>query len=219
MLTRRENQINLKCFKILGKLFLAPLHVDLENYVIEPKVDRKSRAANSVLPIIVQLHVLYALYRFHNSVKVQGISAIATASVDYAVIVFGELGLYSVFECFFRAPALAKLLCRNLIISKIDEKRDGMFVGYKLTEVCIMLLPLALFPAVVILSFMYGSIYLWTKTGDSSIGNIWEVMFLLAEFTTNLCWMSFCYSTALLHIEFFQKISYDLQGLQTAIIG
>ena len=191
---------------------LVALHVDPKNFVIEPKTECKSLVLNSVLPAIVQCHILYAMYRFITAASAEGMNAIATATVDYAVIMFGELGIYAVFEGFVRTPAVTRLLCKNLVLEEakcISRSRKGAFRGYSLTEMCTMIFPAGVFPAVAIVSFMYGTLYLWTGTDDCDSGRC--ILSFLVEFCVNFSWMSFCYCIGLLQIVFLQKISHDLQ--------
>lgn len=212
MLSRKENVLNIYCLQMLSKMHLIPLHVDPKNFLIQPKADRKSLVLNSFLPTLVQCHALFALCRFLSSLKTQGMSAIATATVDYTVIMFAELGLYALFESFIRSPDVTKLLSQNLVLEEAQcrsSSRKGALWGYSLTEVCTMIFPAVLSPVVASVSFMYGALYLWTETSDWNFSTC--VISCIAEFAVNFSWMSFCYCIGLLQIVFLQKISHDLQ--------
>ena len=211
MLSRKEHWLNLRSLKLLSKINVLPVYIDTNKFIAEPRNRGKLLWMWIIVPIMVQFHVFYAVGRFLLSLRTIGVSAIATATVDYAVIMFGELGVYAVLESFVRNPAVTKLMCKNLILPEVDsiicDLGTGVFWGYSLTEVCTMVFPIGVFPAVAIVSFMYGTLYLWTETSGCDSQKC--IMSFLAEVGVNFCWMSFCYCIGLLQIVFLQTISHD----------
>ena len=212
MLCRKEHRINLLCLHLLSKLHILPIYSNLRSSTIEPTSSRSKLVTWIVIALVVQFHVFYAAGRFLTSLRAEGFSVISTATVDYAVIMFGELGLHAMLESFVWNPAVTKLLCKNLAIEEsnsIKDSRRRVFWGYSLTTVCTMLLPIGVFPAVPVVTLMYGSMHLWIETSGCSTGLC--LVFFLTELTVNFLWMSFCYCIGLLQIVFLQKISHDME--------
>ena len=212
MLSRKEHRLNLYCLYLLGKMNVLPIHTDPKNFIFEPTSSWNRMVIWIIVALAIQFHVFYALGRFLISLREKGFSVISTATVDYAVIMYGELGLHAMLESFFRNPAVTKLLCKNLVREEsytMRNSRRGVFWGYSFSELCTMVFPVGVFPAVPIVTFMYGRIYLWTET--SGCGTRKCVLSFLTELAVNFLWMSFCYCIGLLQIVFLQKLSHDIQ--------